>query len=168
MTDIKIGYTTSDYFYTLETEKVPDHQTCETKYTLEVDNSCSKIEPEVMRCFLLDFSNESGRGRGDCLQSIDASNAAIGSATNFYNKYVNWIDSSLNCYNAALCNNRKYAEKIQEQQTRHLGTNQNYENMKTLLTNEQWKSIQLGAGILGIIGAIYLLRKTDVSVNIEK
>lgn len=163
MADIRIGYTTSDYFYTLEPEKIPNHDTCERKYNIEVDTSCSLLPNEIRRCFLLDFSNEGGRET--CMRDVGTQNH---NQADYYQKYVNWIDSSSNCYTAALCKNRKYAEKVEEQQTRHLGTNQNYENMKSLLTNEQWKSIQLGVGIVGIIGAIYLLNKNSVSVNIEK
>lgn len=158
MTDIRVGYTTSDYFYTLEPEKIPSHQTCEAQYNIEVDASCSLLPNEIRRCFLLDFTNQSGRE--NCLRDIDEGND---NKTQYYEQYKKWINTDSNCYTAALCKNRKYAEKIQEQQTRHLGTEQNHENMQSLLTNEQWKSIQLGIGIVGILGGIYLLNKRTVS-----
>lgn len=159
MADIQIGYTTSDYFYTLEPEKIPSHQTCETKYNVDFDTSCAflPINSQIKHC-LLDFSNQSGRE--GCMREVDLAN---NNQTNYYQQYTRWIDSSSNCYTAALCKNRAYAEKIQEQQTRHLGTNQNYENMQSLLTNEEWKTVQLGVGIVGVIGAIYLLNKNSAS-----
>jgi hypothetical protein len=153
MTDIKIGYTTSDYFYTLEPEKVPDHQTCETLYTVYFDNSCSffPLNSELSRCR---DKNQNTNDFKNCLSTVDSEKG-----TNYVEQYQTWLDSSNNCYKTALCKNRKYAEKIQEQQTRHLGTNEHYNNVKSILINEQWKTLHLGFGILGIIGAAYLLNK---------
>lgn len=160
MADIRVGYTTSDYFYTLESDKVPSHQTCERKYKLDFDTSCAflPVSEEIKHC-ILDFSNESGRIDSQCLRDVDVRNQ---NKTDYFKKYTTWLDSSANCYTAALCKNREYAEKIQEQQSRHLGSNQNYENVLSLLTNEQWKSIQLGLGLLCITGAIfYIQRKSN-------
>ena len=157
MADIKVGYTISDYFYTLEPEKIPDHDTCERQFNIEFDTSCAmfSITPEIKHC-ILDFSNESGRTKEECLRDVDIRN---NNKTQYFQQYSSWLDSSANCYTAALCKNRKYAEKLQEQQTRHLGTEQNYENMNVFLTNEQWKTFQLGLGIAGVIAGIYFMNK---------
>lgn len=155
MTDIKIGYTVSDYFYTLEPEKIPDHQTCETRYNIDLDASCSflPISREIKHC-ILDFSNETGREQ--CLRDVDVAN---NNKTQYYKQYTEWLDSSSNCYTAALCQNRKYANKIEQQQSSHLGTEQNYENKQAFLTNEQWKTVQLGVGVVAVIAGIYYMNK---------
>lgn len=155
MANINVGYTTSDYFYTIEPEKIPDHQTCETKFNIDFDASCSflPVSREIKHC-ILDFSNESGRQK--CLRDTDIAN---GEKTQYFKQYMEWLDSSSNCYTAALCQNRKYAEQIQSQQSSHLGTEQAYENMKVFLTNEQWKTVQLGVGVIGLVAAIYLINK---------
>jgi len=175
MTDIKVGYTTSDYFYTLAAGNVPDDSTCETKYNIEYETqNCGFTPmPEIRHC-LLDFTNENGRDKtrdydyygsydSGCLRDVDVSN---NNQTNYFQEYKLWLDSSSNCYQAALCKNKKYAKKIEDQQTRHLGTNQTYENMNSFLTNEQWKTVQLGLGLAGIIGGIYILNKSSASVSL--
>ena len=51
MADIKVGYTTSDYFYTLEPEKVPSHQTCEANFNIQFeDASCGffTLTPQIL------------------------------------------------------------------------------------------------------------------------
>jgi hypothetical protein len=118
MTDIKIGYTTSDYFYTIE--NTPSQAICDVSYVIIPESTCTNEQ--------------------------------------------SWIDNSYNCYTAALCKNQKYAKTIQQQQTQHLGTNQNFDNTKLFVTNEQWKSIHLGLGIVAIIGGIYFFNNNTQSV----
>lgn len=149
MTDIKISYTTSDYLYTLAPEKIPSHETCETTYSVVFDSSCSfsPMNNDIASC-----GDPQSPGFKECLTRIDKEKG-----TNYQEEYTRFIDLSNNCYMAALCKNRKYAEKIQEQQTRHLGTNETYKNVKSILANEQWKTIHLGLGIFGMIAGIYIL-----------
>ena len=153
MTDIKIGYTTSDYFYTLEPEKIPSREICQSKYSSVYDTSCSflPMSNEIKSC-----GNPQTGGFAQCLAQIDQEKG-----THYSQQYTDFMDSSNNCYLSALCKNRKYAEKIQEQQTRHLGTNETYKNVKSILENEQWKSLHLGLGIFGIIVGIYMLNRGE-------
>jgi len=155
MTSIKVGYTTSDYFYTLEPEKIPSHETCQTKYSVVFDTSCSffPMNNDIKEC-----GNPQRSDFTDCLMRIDEEKG-----TNYADQYQDFIDSSNNCYMAALCKNRKYAEKIEEQQTRHLGTNETYKNTESLVVNEQWKLMHLGLGIFGMIAGIYILNTTNAS-----
>lgn len=156
MTDIKVGYTTSDYFYTLEPEKIPSHETCETTYSVVFDTSCSFFPMNS------DIQKKCGNPQlstfTECLDRIDAEKG-----TTYAQQYQSFIDLSNNCYMKALCKNRKYAEKIEEQQTRHLGTNETYENVKSILVNEQWKTIHLGFGIFGVVLGIYMFSKSSTN-----
>lgn len=154
MADIKVGYTISDYFYTLEPEKIPSHETCEKKYSVKFDTTSCSFFP--MNNDIKECGNPQRSDFNDCLTRVDKEKG-----TNYTMKYQNFIDSSNNCYMAALCKNRKYAEKIEDQQTRHLGTNETYQNVISILANEQWKSMHLGVGIVGLIAGIYLLNHTS-------
>lgn len=66
----------------------------------------------------------------------------------------NYSDNSYNCINAALCENKDTANLIGKLQNTHSGSDQNY-----LDTNQQYKltltnTINLGIGILILIGLI--------------
>jgi len=66
----------------------------------------------------------------------------------------NYSDNSYNCINTALCKNKDTAKLISKLQNKHSGSDQNY-----LDTNQQYKltvtnSINLGIGILILLGFI--------------
>ena len=66
----------------------------------------------------------------------------------------NYDNNKIDCINAALCKNKDTAKLISKLQNKHSGSDQNY-----LDTNQQYKltvtnSINLGIGILVLIGLI--------------
>ena len=67
----------------------------------------------------------------------------------------NYDKNALNCVNAALCKNKDSATLINKLQNKHSGSDQNY-----LDTNQEYKltltnSINLGIGIIILIGFIF-------------
>jgi hypothetical protein len=67
----------------------------------------------------------------------------------------NYDANKIDCINAALCKNKSNAELISKLQNKHSGSDQNY-----LDTNQEYKltlanSINLGLGILVLIGLIF-------------
>lgn len=69
--------------------------------------------------------------------------------------YNTWRTNSVNCLRKELCKNKENAQRIQQIQNNHLGSDQNYHDTLTLYKNEYAKMVNLSVGILAIIAVIF-------------
>lgn len=70
----------------------------------------------------------------------------------------NFIDNSMNCINQSLCNNKSYAEKLKEIQTKHNGTDELLLDINSDYTRNILTSINLSIGIIILSFMIYKYR----------
>ena len=59
------------------------------------------------------------------------------------------------CYLMELCKNKENADSIQKMKNNHLGSDQNYLNMKNIYMNEYMKTIHYSAAIILLVGIIF-------------
>jgi hypothetical protein len=66
-----------------------------------------------------------------------------------------WDANKEKCLKKELCKNKENAQRIQQIQNNHLGSDQNYHDTLTLYKNEYAKMVNLSVGILAIIAVIF-------------
>jgi hypothetical protein len=67
----------------------------------------------------------------------------------------NWNANKDKCLKKELCKNKENAQRIQQIQNNHLGSDQIYNDTLTLYKNEYAKMVNLSVGILAIIAVIF-------------
>ena len=163
---ITVGYSPTDFFYVMANEAVPSDTECQTSFstTMIPDASCVPYHPATINDDFLNKINTncSGKDIGSCLQKIDDDNATKNIASSYHSVYIAdypkwkaWQDNSYNCYRKELCKNKENAQRIQQIQNNHLGSDQNYHDTLTLYKNEYAKMVNLSVGILAIIAVIF-------------
>jgi hypothetical protein len=94
----------------------------------------------------------------NCLRDTDLSKSTFYYHPTYESDYVKWVewqDSSFNCYQRELCNNKKLAKEIQKMQNDHLGSDQSLKDSSYIYMDQYIKSINLGVGILLLLGIIF-------------
>jgi hypothetical protein len=94
----------------------------------------------------------------NCLRTEDLSGSTLYYTSTYADDYVKWVqwhDSSFNCYQQELCNNKKLSTEIQKLQNDHLGSDQGLKDSSYLYMDQYIKSINLSIGILLLLGIIF-------------
>jgi len=71
------------------------------------------------------------------------------------NEHDNFLDNSANCIKKELCINKEYAGKLKSMQQNHSGADEHYDNAAQIYDRTFAQTINLGAGIVLLIGLMY-------------
>ena len=160
MTSTSIKYSKNDFFYLKGNNpdiRLPSEQDCSLKYSIIPDSSC--VLYNVPDNFLEQLNicnpnkNKSDEEIKSCLNIYDVSYSQQYSKS--YDKYKNWQDNSGNCYIKELCLNKKLADKINNIQNNHLGTDEKEKDSDKIYNDEVVKTINISIGIAILLGSIY-------------
>lgn len=173
ISDVTVNYSPTDYFYVMANDVMPTDASCNDTtmdFVMVPDASCvsflssGDIATKVKECQdnpgYKDAANTIENTIEECLQTKDHTDAQ-GNTTyaNDYPKWKQWQDVSMNCYKKELCKNKTNATEINRLQNNHLGSDQNYENTKTIYTNQYMKTVNLSVGVIFLLLAIYYSNK---------
>jgi hypothetical protein len=162
MSSTNIKYSPNDFFYLKGNNpdvRMPSSEDCTLKYSIIPDSSC--VVYNVPDDFLkeLETCNKNNNISDDeikgCLEIYDISYGTTYSK--YYDKYRNWQDNSGNCYAKELCLNKELADKINNIQNNHLGTDEKEKDTNKVYNNELFKTFNLSVGIAILAGSIYYM-----------
>ena len=168
MSDVTVNYSPTDYFYVMANDVMPTDTQCNDTtmdFVMIPDASCVPFPTSgqpfldaVNECKNKDEINTDTQIE-ECLKKKDVDNDGKTTYASDYPKWNQWKDLSMNCYKKELCNNKKNATEINRLQNNHLGSDQNYENTKSIYTNQYMKTVNVSIGIIFLLLAIYYSNK---------